>query len=134
MCGICGVFETGGARISRETLRQMTDTLVHRGPDASGLFLAEHGGAALESLPDAPVALGHRRLKIIDLSDSANQPMLFENGRLAVVFNGEIFNYRELMTEHFADRQPQTTSDTEVVGWAYRKWGLDCFQHFNGFI
>ncbi len=134
MCGICGVFETGGARISRETLRQMTDTLVHRGPDASGLFLAEHRGAALEPLPDAPVALGHRRLKIIDLSDSANQPMLFENGRLAVVFNGEIFNYRELMTEHFADRQPQTTSDTEVVGWAYRKWGLDCFQHFNGFF
>jgi len=134
MCGICGVFETGRARVSRETLRRMTDSLAHRGPDAEGYFLAEHGGAASPDLPDAPVALGHRRLKIIDLSDSANQPMLFEDGRLAVVFNGEIFNFRQLITEFFSDRQPLTNSDTEVIGWAYRKWGLDCFKYFNGFF
>jgi asparagine synthase (glutamine-hydrolysing) len=133
MCGICGVFETAGGRVSRTALRRMTDALAHRGPDADGYLLAEHGGAAAE-LAEAPVALGHRRLKIIDLSDSANQPMLFEGGRLAVVFNGEIFNYRELLAEHFSDRRPLTTSDTEVIGWAYRKWGLDCFRRFNGFF
>jgi asparagine synthase (glutamine-hydrolysing) len=134
MCGICGFFETSGGRLAPPDLRRMTDAIAHRGPDADGAFLTEHGQAPIAGAASAPVGLGHRRLSILDLSTAANQPMLFENGRLAVVFNGEIFNYRELQAQHFAGRTPETTSDTEIIGWAYRRWGLDCFRHFNGFF
>jgi len=134
MCGICGFFEVSGAKIAKNVLRQMTDSLAHRGPDAAGYFVADHGQALSHKSQEGSVGLGHRRLSILDLSSSANQPMLFEDGRLAVIHNGEIFNYRELIAAHFCDRTPKTTSDTEIVGWAYRKWGLDCFKYFNGFF
>src|SRR5262245_9029552 len=87
MCGIAGILQFSGAAPDRAALERMTQSLAHRGPDGSGHW------------QQGPVALGHRRLAIIDLSTAANQPMLSADGRLALVFNGEIYNYRELMQE-----------------------------------
>lgn len=134
MCGICGFFETSNTRLSMNDLVRMTDIMTHRGPDASGYCIGEHGRTLSSEHCEGSVGLGHRRLSILDLSSNANQPMFFNNGNLIVLHNGEIFNYRELQKEYFADRAPLTTSDTEVIGWAYEKWGLDCFSYFEGFF
>ncbi len=94
----------------------------HRGPDASGLWVS----------PDGRVGLGHRRLSIIDLSVVANQPMIDAAG-VALVFNGEIYNFRELRAELEAEGRLFTTqSDTEVILAAYAKWGEECVERFNG--
>src|SRR6476659_10119919 len=86
MCGIAGQVGVGS---DRNVVRSMTNALAHRGPDGDGFF-ADDG---------APCHLGHRRLKIIDLSEDARQPMLDATGRYALIFNGEIYNYVELRTE-----------------------------------
>ncbi len=121
MCGIAGILDLAGRHTpSPEVVRAMTETLRHRGPDGEGFYF------------DGPVALGHRRLAIIDLAGGA-QPMSTLDGRLTVVFNGEIYNYIELREElrslghHFA-----TDSDTEVILAAYREWGDACQIRFNG--
>ena len=88
MCGIVGVMRFDGMATSQELLAQMTTTLAHRGPDGQGFSHPSAGSAS--------VGLGHARLKIIDLSDAAGQPMSNEDGSLWVVFNGEIYNFREL--------------------------------------
>ena len=98
----------------------MTDALAHRGPDADGFYIEEER-----------IALGHRRLSIIDLSTSANQPFEDSSGRYVLVFNGEIYNYQEV--KRLLPEYPfSTTSDTEVLLAAYIKWGKDCLSHFNG--
>jgi len=121
MCGIAGFLHFDKERLSdRLPLKRMCDVLQHRGPDGEGF------------LNSGPVALGHRRLAIIDL-DGGGQPMSSADGRLALVFNGEIYNYIELRQElgqrghHF-----RTQSDTEVILAAYSEWGPDCVTHFNG--
>ena len=87
MCGICGELQFGvGRRVAAENVLAMREALVHRGPDDQGLFLSADGG----------VGLGFRRLRIVDLTPSANQPMPNEDGSIHVVFNGEIYNFREL--------------------------------------
>src|SRR6185436_3303768 len=92
----------------------MTEALGHRGPDGSGLWTAPG------------VGLGHRRLAIIDLSDAAAQPMLAEDGRVAVSFNGEIYNFREVRADLEAKGHVfRTESDTEVILVAWRQWGPD---------
>jgi len=118
MCGIAGIWHKTGPPPSRPLIQTMTDQLSHRGPDASGVFL--HGA----------LALGHRRLKILDLSDAANQP--FTDGKRTLVFNGEIFNYRQLRRELKRDFAFATSSDTEVLFFALARWGRDALRRLDG--
>lgn len=101
-------------------IKKMNATTAHRGPDGTGVFL------------DNAISLGHDRLSILDLSDVASQPMKSADGRLVIVFNGEIYNYRELKAELKGDYPFRTTSDTEVILAAYAKWGKECVKKFNG--
>jgi asparagine synthase (glutamine-hydrolysing) len=121
MCGIVGVCEPGsGAQVDRKVLERATDCLRHRGPDGSGLLLRHN------------VGLGHRRLSIIDLA-GGTQPMFNEDGSVAVVFNGEIYNYQELQHElEGLDHRFASASDTEVIVHAYEEWGVGCLQRFVG--
>lgn len=120
MCGIAGIYHWSDEPIDQQRLEQMTLSLAHRGPDGSGAFI------------DGPLGLGHRRLSIIDPA-LGQQPMLNQNGSLAVVFNGEIYNYRELRDELIAlGYRFVTDSDTEVVLHAYDAWGENCQTRFNG--
>jgi len=101
----------------------MRDTLLHRGPDHGGLW----------SSPDRQVCLGHRRLAIIDLDPAANQPFLSPDGRLALTFNGEIYNYRELRRElETRGVRFRTESDSEVLLESYRAFGDACVERFSG--
>lgn len=122
MCGIAGFVDFSG--LAREDagqrLQRMTDAIVHRGPDEAG------------SLVGNLAALGHRRLSIIDLG-SGQQPMVVLGGKVQIVFNGEIYNFRELRKDLEADgARFLTHSDTEVILQAYRKWGEHCVERLNG--
>ncbi len=129
MCGIAGI---AGHEINQPTYRsaiqQMTDALAHRGPDAEGIWNDEH------------CFLGHRRLSIIDLSAAGNQPFISQDRRYTLVYNGELYNYRELKLElqraqHGSGQLPyffKTNTDTEVILAAYQRWGIECLQRFNG--
>ena len=140
MCGICGIYNTDGANggngVSPDILKSMTDTLIHRGPDDEGYYLNASCGELGEkwfcSGDTGNVALGHRRLSIIDIS-SGQQPMSSADGQLWLVFNGEIYNYpalkKQLVTQGY---QFKTNSDTEVIIYAYREWGVDCVNHLRG--
>lgn len=120
MCGIAGLLKLDGSRADRTELERMAATLRHRGPDAHGI----------ETL--GPVGFGHARLSIIDLQ-SGEQPMGNADGTLWITFNGEIFNYIELK-EALVRKGHRflTRSDTEVILNAYREYGEDCVEHFNG--
>lgn len=119
MCGICGIFGLERIDQPREIVRKMNARMQHRGPDASGEFVSEE------------VALGHQRLSIIDLNTAANQPMYSSDGNVALVYNGELYNYRELRAQ-LSDYAFITNSDTEVILAAYQKWGINAVQLFNG--
>lgn len=120
MCGIAGLLRLDGAAADRVQPLRMISTILHRGPDGSGLHI------------DGPVGLAHARLSIIDIQGGA-QPMSTADGRLWITFNGEIFNYIELREELSAKgHQFVTRSDTEVILNAYREFGADCVHHFNG--
>lgn len=121
MCGISGFFHFDEEReASRKVVKEMNDELLHRGPDGEGFYLCRN------------IALGHRRLAIIDLS-TGEQPMYSVDGNIALVFNGEIYNYLELKEELvLLGYKFVTSSDTEVIISAYLAWGLDCQTHFNG--
>lgn len=122
VCGIAGyINKSGRYTTSRESVKKMTDKMIHRGPDAEGQWVDER------------VALGHRRLSIIDLDEKSNQPMVSHDGRYVITFNGEIYNYIELKKELSAKGACfKTNGDTEVIIEAYRKYGVDCFNKFNG--
>jgi asparagine synthase (glutamine-hydrolysing) len=120
MCGIVGLYNIGDLS---DTLPRALDALAHRGPDASGIYRFDGAGIS--------VSLGHRRLSIIDLSAAANQP--FVKDGLALTYNGEIYNYRELTRELTAAGIKFTTSsDTEVLLEAYRRWGVGCLARLRG--
>jgi asparagine synthase (glutamine-hydrolysing) len=121
MCGIAGMFHLQLAKpVDPQRVSLMTDVLAHRGPDGSGIWTA------------SGVGLGHRRLAIIDLV-TGEQPMTSADGKLCVVFNGEIYNFRELRAELEASGAIfRTNSDTEVILHGWRKWGAECVTHFNG--
>ncbi|MGK2953836.1 MAG: XrtA/PEP-CTERM system amidotransferase [Thiobacillus sp.] len=121
MCGITGIFDTRGVNeISRDLLHRMNETQFHRGPDEGGLHL------------EPGVGLGHRRLSIIDLS-TGQQPLFNEDGSVVVVFNGEIYNFQELVPELEAlGHQFRTHSDTEVIVHAWEAWGEACVNRFRG--
>ncbi|MFI8091256.1 N-acetylglutaminylglutamine amidotransferase [Streptomyces sp. NPDC086080] len=121
MCGLSGEIRFDGGWPDIAAVERMTERLAPRGPDGRGLW------------SQGPVALGHRRLKIIDLSDSGAQPMTDPRARLAGVFNGCVYNYRELRDElHALGHRFHSRSDTEVVLKAYQQWGTDCVTHFHG--
>src|SRR5438094_354955 len=127
MCGIVGAFSftNSGFRVSEPYLIRMRDAMSHRGPDGAGIFISS----------DRRLALGHRRLAIIDLSERAAQPMSNEDDTLWVVFNGEIYNHAEIRTElerQGGHRWKTDHSDTEVILHAFEQWGIDCLQKFRG--
>lgn len=121
MCGIAGIFHLETAKpVDPARVRLMTDSMVHRGPDGSGVWTAPG------------VGLGHRRLSIIDLAGGA-QPMLTDDQALAVTFNGEIYNFAAVRTELEAKGHIfRSHSDTEVILHGWRQWGPDCVQRFDG--
>lgn len=120
MCGIAGYTDRSGVGSDDRLIQRMTATLESRGPDAEGFLL------------DGPVALGHRRLRIIDL-EGGGQPMSNEDGTVWVSFNGEIYNFRELRAElERAGHRFSTRSDTEAIVHAYEEFGDQCFTRLNG--
>jgi asparagine synthase (glutamine-hydrolysing) len=120
MCGICGAIGFENLNDSESLVRRMNAAMVHRGPDAEGVLVAQRA------------ALGMRRLSIIDLP-GGGQPVWNETGTLAIVFNGEIYNFRELRAELEAlGHQFQTHSDTEVIVHAYESWRADCVSRLRG--
>jgi asparagine synthase (glutamine-hydrolysing) len=121
MCGISGIFDTRERRpIARELVSRMNETLHHRGPD-EGAVHVEPG-----------VGLGHRRLSIIDVA-TGQQPLWNEDATVGVIFNGEIYNYRELIAELAAlGHVFKTRSDTEVIVHAWEAWGASCVKRFRG--
>jgi asparagine synthase (glutamine-hydrolysing) len=122
MCGIAGlVMKQGAVDFLQESIQKMTDLVAHRGPDGEGVYLHKN------------LALGHRRLAILDLSTEGRQPMHYAQGELVITYNGEIYNYLEIRKElealgYFFDSK----TDTEVVLKAYAHWGADCVSRFNG--
>lgn len=121
MCGIAGFVLKDDMAASIEGIKRMTDAVSHRGPDGAGHFV------------DGNMALGHRRLSILDLSDHGAQPMQGERGNLVLTFNGEIYNYIEIREVLKAEGHIfHTETDSEVVLAAYGKWGRDCVHRFNG--
>lgn len=120
MCGITGILQLS---IQNEAMyapmERMNQALAHRGPDDEGIWV------------EGRVALGQRRLAIIDLSSAGHQPMLSHDGQLVITFNGEIYNFRSLKAE-LSDYPFQSGSDTEVILAAYTRWGVDCLKRLNG--
>ena len=122
MCGICGFFSKN--RITEDALTAMNNTMYHRGPDDAGveLYPAEGGYT---------VGLAQRRLSIFDLSPLGHQPMHSPDGRVSVVYNGEIYNFKKLK-EELSDYPFISACDTEVILAAYLKWGIDGIKRLNG--
>ena len=121
MCGIAGQLNFDGRPVERDRLVSMASRLAHRGPDGSGVQTFGVAG------------LAHRRLKIIDLTDAARQPMTNEEGSIRLIYNGEIYNYRELRPElERAGHRFASATDSEVILHGYEQWGLECLQRLNG--
>src|SRR3989344_3065512 len=119
MCAIIGML---GGMPSREKFKKARDTMTHRGPDDAGLYYH----------PEEGVALGHRRLSIIDLSRAGRQPFSSDCGNFHIVFNGEIYNYKELRKELSSSYRFKTKTDTEVLVAAYKRWGVRSLSRLRG--
>ena len=142
MCGIVGILAFDGTPVDPIVLDRMNNRQVHRGPDGAGYLFAwrANGGFTYvlvrvvtrwEHRDDVRVALGHRRLAILDLSERGIQPMRADG--TSIVFNGEIYNHREVRSElERAGCGFTTRTDTEVLLHAYRQWGQDCLEHIQG--
>jgi len=144
MCGIVGIISFNGTPVDPIVLERMNNRQAHRGPDGAGYLLGWPADGQLADVmvrdlskygrngdPDIRIALGHRRLAILDLTDRGIQPMTAEGA--AIIFNGEIYNHRELRTElESAGRQFTTRTDTEVLLQAYLRWGEDCLERIQG--
>lgn len=124
MCGIVGFISRVEKRILNVTrLAEMRDTMIHRGPDDAGIKLFENG----------KVGLAHRRLSIIDLSSAGQEPMSSSDERYWLIFNGEIYNFRDLRTELIAKGHHfRSSCDAEIILAAYGEWGAECVKRFNG--
>lgn len=121
MCGIAGIVQLDGSPVSPALLQRMTDAIAHRGPDGEGQWI------------EGNVGLGHRRLAILDLSAAGHQPMISHDHRYVLVYNGEVYNYRELRSElEAAGYWFRSRSDSEVVLHALANWGSDALLRFNG--
>ncbi len=119
MCGIAGIIGLRDSGIATATIKRMSQSLSHRGPDAEGFFI------------DEGVAFGHRRLSIIDLSETANQPLFDSTNRYSIILNGEIYNYQEVKRS-LPEYPFATESDTEAIIAAFAKFGPDCLSLLNG--
>ncbi len=123
MCGIAGILKFNNGSVSRQELQQMTDVIIHRGPDGEGHWINSEGN----------IGFGHRRLSIIDLSDNAKQPMHYAKGRYTITFNGEIYNYIELKEDLIKKGyQFISDSDTEVLLALYDLKKEKCLQDLDG--
>ncbi len=128
MCGINGILGLKDLVLAKQKVQAMNMTMKHRGPDDEGVFVNDE------------IVLGHRRLSIIDLSAAGHQPMQSHDGRFQIVYNGELYNFKELKFEltrvvSGSNQQAyffQTNTDTEVIIAAYARWGEECVNHFNG--
>lgn len=121
MCGITGVINFDGSPTDQRILKRMTDAISHRGPDGEGWY------------QDNGVGLGHRRLAIIDLSSAGKQPMVTPDGRFALTYNGEIYNFKEIRIElERLGHKFRSNTDSEVVLYAWAEWGRNCVIKFNG--
>ncbi|HYM94890.1 MAG TPA: hypothetical protein VET23_12170, partial [Chitinophagaceae bacterium] len=121
MCGIAGIFQLNGNTVSEEQIRKMTRTLAHRGPDGEEVFIEQN------------LALGHRRLAILDISPSGKQPMYSKNGEWIIVFNGCIYNFKELKKELVTKgHQFVSTGDTEVIVEGLSEYGPSFFERLDG--
>jgi len=128
VCGICGIIGIQDKEAAEKSISQMNAAIAHRGPDDEGFFV------------ETGIALGHRRLSIIDLSKNGHQPMFSADGRFAIIYNGELYNFKSLRLElqraKIGDTNAvypfRTQSDTEVILAAYQRWGTNCLQYFNG--
>ena len=160
MCGIAGIINFNEKMRPSGFLKQMTNAMKHRGPDDEGFILVDNQGKCKtffgedtptviknnSSFPYSPqsnitseqsylsqVGLGHRRLSIIDLSPHGHQPMSTEDGRYWIVYNGEVYNYKEIRNKLITQGELfASDSDTEVILKAFRRWGPNCLQFFNG--
>ena len=144
MCGISAIIRfAGNAADDLDDLERMHRSLLHRGPDAEGAFFvtAEFEGRRLHCVPSScghgsselRVIAAVRRLRVSDLREDADQPLVSADGTVCVMLNGAIYNFRELAVELATAGHPlRTTNDAEVVLQAYRCWGATCFQRFNG--
>ncbi len=122
MCGISGYISKN--RITEQELKIMNDTMYHRGPDDSGVEI-------YDGKDGYNIGFAQRRLAILDLSPLGHQPMHSVDGRVSIVFNGEIYNFLELK-EELSDYPYKSTCDTEVILAAYLKWGISMVDHING--
>ncbi len=121
MCGIAGIVDLRRQPVAHSRIKAMTDAIAHRGPDGDDHYI------------DDCVAFGHRRLAIIDLSAGGRQPMQTRDGRYSIVYNGELYNFKELRVKlQSLGHQFLSQSDTEVVLCAYAEWGAACLEKFNG--
>jgi asparagine synthase (glutamine-hydrolysing) len=121
VCGVVGLIDFSGLEVQHSVLKKMTDAIAHRGPDGEGYFLEEN------------IALGHRRLAIIDLSEAGQQPMVSRDGTLAISYNGELYNYREIRKQlENLGHQFISATDTEVLLNAWLEWGDASVEKFNG--
>ncbi|MGZ5135928.1 MAG: asparagine synthase (glutamine-hydrolyzing), partial [Flavitalea sp.] len=119
MCGIAGIIYLNETEAELATISKMTECMRHRGPDADGFFVKDN------------IALGHRRLSIIDLSTASNQPFADKTNRFQLIFNGELYNFQQVR-DTITDHHFRTTGDTEVLVEAYARWGINCIHHFKG--
>lgn len=121
MCGIAGIYHPSQKEVEKESLLAMVASLKHRGPDGEGSFIKKN------------IGLGHTRLAIIDLTPAGHQPMMTTDGRFAITYNGEIYNFQELRSElERLGCQFKSRTDSEVVLNAYAYWGEKCLNKFNG--
>ncbi|MFA6254807.1 MAG: asparagine synthase (glutamine-hydrolyzing) [Patescibacteria group bacterium] len=122
MCGIAGYLKFNNSTdFDQEHLAKMLKTIEYRGPNDQGIFI------------DKKIGLGHRRLSILDLSSAGHQPMFDSEKSLAIIYNGEVFNYLEIREElKNKGYKFQTETDTEVIIYSYKEWGQDCVKRFNG--
>ena len=121
MCGIAGILNLTGKPVPQQTIKDMTDAIAHRGPDGEGHFI------------DINIALGHRRLAIIDLTLAAHQPMANGDSSVVVTYNGEIYNFKQLRAElEKQGHRFRSRSDTEVLIHGYEEEGIDFVQKLNG--
>lgn len=123
MCGIAGIYNLNEKSVSNEEIDVLTDAVSHRGPDGRGTWFNE----------DRSLALGHRRLSILDLSENGKQPMDYTNGRYCITYNGEVYNFLEIKKE-LEEKSYKfiSDSDTEVILASYQEWGEKMLDKFNG--